>query len=213
MNGLTDDISWITRTRIPSFARLPAGRARPLAALLGLAIVFAARSLAAANVPPDPVGASDSADDPAEKAAKADLQKKIAALVEQLGDKDYFLREKAQEELSNMGFEAFEALSAAAANDDLEIATRAKYLLKLMRVQWSTAADPPEVKRLLQGYEMLDPETREERIRALAALPDGQAVPAFCRLAQYEKSNLLSKRAALELMQSASGGSAARSRG
>ena len=175
---------------------------RLLAALLGMAIGFGCRALWAANVPPEPAGASDSADNTAEKTAKAELQKKIAALVEQLGDKDYFARQKAQEELSTLGFEAFEALTAAATNDDLEIATRAKYLLKLMRVEWTAAADPPEVKRLLKGYEMLDAENREERIHALAVLPDGKAIPALCRLARYEKSNVLSKRAALEIMQS-----------
>ena len=174
---------------------------RFFAALLTAAVGFSSQSLWAANGPPESAGGLE-AETPAEKTSKAEQQKKIAALVEQLGDKDYFVRQKAQEELSRMGFEAFEALTAAATNDDLEIATRAKYLLKLMRVEWTDATDPPEVKRLLKGYEMLDAENREERIHALAALPDGKATPALCRLARFEKSNVLSKRAALELMQS-----------
>jgi tetratricopeptide (TPR) repeat protein len=176
------------------------------AILVGLAFIVSCSSLSAANAPPEPAAVLDSADNPAEKSAKAEQQKKIAALIEQLGDKDYFLRQKAQDELSKMGFEAFEALSTASTSDDLETATRAKYLLKLMRVEWTTATDPPEVKRLLKNYEMLDIENREDRIKALAALPEGSAIPALCRLARYEKSNVLSKRAALELMQSTPAG-------
>jgi tetratricopeptide (TPR) repeat protein len=166
----------------------------------------ASEAFSAASGPTDKPLNFEAAENPTEKAAKAELQKKIAALIEQLGNKDYFVRQKAQEELSRLGFEAFEALNAAAMNDDLEIATRAKYLLKLMRVEWTSADDPPEVKRLLKGYEMLEAESREERIRALAALPDGKATAALCRLARYEKSNVLSKRAALELMQSTPNG-------
>src|SRR3972149_5782572 len=60
-------------------------------------------------------------------------QEQIAKLIDQLGDKDYFVRQRAQDELSRLGFEAFDALMAATTNDDLEIASRAKYLLRLMR--------------------------------------------------------------------------------
>jgi tetratricopeptide (TPR) repeat protein len=150
--------------------------------------------------------APEAAENPAENTAKSEQQKKIAVLILELGDKDYFVRQKAQEELSTMGFDAYEALNAAATNDDLEISTRVNYLLKLMRVEWTAPSDPQEVKRILKGYEMLDPPNREERIQSLAALPDGKAFAALCRLARYEKTNTLSKRAALALMQSTPGG-------
>jgi tetratricopeptide (TPR) repeat protein len=174
--------------------------------IVSIAFLPTWRALSAGNVPPEPGGAAESAESSTEKTAKAEQHKKIAALIEQMGDKDYFVRQKAQEDLAGMSFEAFEQLNAATTNDDLEIATRAKYLIKLMRVEWTTPADPPEVKRLLKSYEMLDAENREGRIRDLAALPDGKSIPALCRLARYEKSNVLSKRAALELMQSTSNG-------
>jgi hypothetical protein len=177
-----------------------------VAVILFLVIGFTTQYLFGANLPQEAVGASETLDDSAKNNENAAEQKQIAALVAQLGDKDYFVRQKAQEELAALGFEAYEALAAAAANDDLEIAARAKYLLKLMRVEWAAVADPPEVKRLLKGYELLDAANREERIHALAALGDGKAAPALCRLARYEKSGILSKRAALDLMQSISGG-------
>jgi tetratricopeptide (TPR) repeat protein len=178
---------------------------RPLlAAILALGLGLTPETVAA-NVPSD-VASSDSVETGNEKSAKAEQQKKIAALIAQLGDKDYFVRQKAQEELATLGFEAFEALNAATTADDLEIATRAKYLLKLMRVEWTTAADPPEVKRLLKGYEMLDPDNRQARIRELATVPDGKATAALCRLARYEKSDVLSKWAALEIIQSTANG-------
>jgi tetratricopeptide (TPR) repeat protein len=177
----------------------------PLVAALIAIVLGLAHQVVAANVSPD-VAASDSVETATEKTAKAEQQQKIAALVAQLGDKDYFVRQKAQEELTTFGFEAFEALNAATTADDLEIATRAKYLLKLMRVEWTTAADPPEVRRLLKGYEMLDADNRQMRIKELAAMPDGKATAALCRLARYEKSDVLSKWAALDLIQSTPNG-------
>jgi tetratricopeptide (TPR) repeat protein len=144
----------------------------------------------------------EKSDNAAENPAKLDQQKKIAALILQLGDSDYFVRQKAQDELSTMGFDAYEALNAAVSNDDLEISTRANYLLKLMRVEWTEPSDSREVKRILKGYEMLDPSNRQSRIHSLAVVPDGKAFPALCRLARYEKTNLLSKQAAMALLKS-----------
>ena len=67
----------------------------------------------------------------------AGFPEQIDKLIAQLGDKDYYVRQRAQEELARLGFEAFDALSAATTDDDLEIASRAKYLLRLMRVEWT----------------------------------------------------------------------------
>jgi tetratricopeptide (TPR) repeat protein len=128
--------------------------------------------------------------------------KHIDQRIQQLGDQSYFVRQKAQEELAKLGFEAFDALSEATTNDDLEIASRAKYLLRLMRVQWSTETDPPEVKKCLQDYEFDVPAAREAKMRVLAALPNEQGVAALCRLVRFERSPLLSKSAALALLNS-----------
>ena len=113
--------------------------------------------------------------------------KQIAKLIRQLGDNDYYVRQRAQDELARMGFDAFDALSAATGDEDLEIASRAKYLLRLMRVEWTTENDPPEVKRCLHGYESEDERSRESKMQALASLPHGQGTAALCRLVRFEQ--------------------------
>ncbi len=125
---------------------------------------------------------------------------RTSKLIKQLGDNDYFVRQRAQEELARLGFEAFDALGAATTDEDLEIASRAKYLLRLMRVEWTAESDPPEVKKCLRNYEFDDSPSREAKMRALAGLPNGQGIAALCRLVRFEKSLVLSKRAAVALL-------------
>lgn len=125
---------------------------------------------------------------------------RINQLVRDLGNKDYFARQRAQEELARLGFEAIEALDAASTDDDLEVASRARYLLRLMRVEWTIDSDPQEVKDCLRNYENMEIHARESRMQMLARLPDGKGVPALCRLVRFEKSPLLSKAAATILM-------------
>ena len=84
-----------------------------LAWLVGLPAGFAA-------------GAGSSAPRPAEPS-----RQEIHRLIEQLGDKDYFVRQQAETHLAQLGFEAFDALSEATTHEDLEIAARAKRLLQL----------------------------------------------------------------------------------
>ena len=102
----------------------------------------------------------------------------------------------------SFGVDALDALLVAAnTSDDLEIATRAKYLLKLMRVVWTDKSDPPEVKRLLTDYEnQRDERTKVAKMQALADLPGNAGVAALCRLIRYEKSTVLSKQAAIHIL-------------
>lgn len=125
----------------------------------------------------------------------------IEQLVRQLGDKDYPVRQRAQEELARRGFEAFDALNAATTDEDLEIASRAKYLLRLMRVEWTLPSDPPEVKKCLQEYEFEDAHLRQARMQLLVGLPQGQGIAALCRLVRFEKSSMLSKMAAVAFLK------------
>jgi len=124
----------------------------------------------------------------------------VQQLVRRLGDRDYFVRQQAQEELARLGFDAFEALEAATSDEDFEIASRASYLLRLLRAGWTTPDDSPEVKRCLADYEFSDPRTRTSKIEALAGLPEGQGLAALCRLVRYEQSVVLSKLSALKLL-------------
>jgi len=129
------------------------------------------------------------------------IQQKIQRLIQRLGDEDYFVRQQAQAELAKFSFEAFDALTAATVHEDLEIAARAKYLLQLMQEAWTVQGDPPEVQRILKDYGAQTSQTKLDRIRSLASLPERRGVPALCRLVRYEKTLLLSKFAAAELLE------------
>jgi len=139
---------------------------------------------------------------PAEKPAGAGAAgKRIEQLIAELGDKDYSVRQRAQDELAKLGFQAFDALNAASNHPDFEIASRARYLLRLIRTQWTTDKDPPEARKLLQGYELLPQEERAARITRLVLLPDGGGIAVVCRLIRFEKSGLLANHAALEILR------------
>ena len=127
-------------------------------------------------------------------------QERIRTLIQQLGHPDYFVRQRAQQELAQMGFDAFEALSEAEHHEDLEIAARARYLLRLLRVQWVQPTDPPEVRTLLADYESLSPQQRAERIQALASLPEAKGTDALCRIVRFERFSAISKLAAVALI-------------
>ncbi len=124
----------------------------------------------------------------------------IARLIEQLGDVNYFARQQAQEQLERLGFDAFDALSEAASHNDLEIAARARYLLRLMQVEWIRDGDPPAVRALLDNYAWLKADDRWDRARKLAGLPDAMGIAAVCRIVRFDPSVALSKRAATILL-------------
>ena len=128
------------------------------------------------------------------------FEQRVRELIERLGDDDFFAREQAQRELAKLAFEAFEALDAATNHEDLEVAARARRLLQSMKVQWTSRDDSPTVQKLLAAYDDLSTSDKRARMRALAELPDGQGVAALCRMVRYEKSSVLSKAAALELL-------------
>lgn len=124
----------------------------------------------------------------------------VQRLIEQLGDKDYFVRQRAEVMLGRIGFPAFDALTDATTNPDLEIASRARRLVQLMKVEWADKSDPAEVKRILKDYGLQTPEQRAAKIEALGTLLDDLGSPALCRLIRYEKTPLLSKHAAIRLL-------------
>lgn len=128
--------------------------------------------------------------------------KRVAELITQLGADDYFLREKAQAELMEVGAAAFDVLSEEAEKvRDVETVERITYLLRTIRVTWVDKADPNEVRSLLLNYEGMDDEVRQRTIEALAALPDPVGLPALCRIVRFEKSPVLSKWAATRILE------------
>lgn len=140
-------------------------------------------------------------DQPATKEASSAQQLKVDRLIIQLGDPQYANRTRAQEELKQLGLAAFDALHRAQEHDDIEIAMRARYLVRSMRVQWALVDDPPAVRKLLVAYGDRSSAERKNRMENLAKLPENQGLTALCRLVRYEANEPLSKRAALLVMQ------------
>ena len=136
----------------------------------------------------------------AEVAPIVDQEAKVAKLIEQLGAGDFTAREKAQAELSKIGLEAFDALNEAQHHDDVEIALRARYLVRAMQVQWYQDSDPADVIRVLKGYGEQAETERRSRIDRLKNLEKQEGLVALCRLARFETSEELSKYAALKIM-------------
>ena len=134
-----------------------------------------------------------------ENVAQAE-QMRVAELIEQLGSTDFTIREKAQAELAKVGLRAFDALSDAQHHDDIEIALRARFLIRSLQVQWHDDGDSPDVISRLRGYGELSELERRSRIDALAALPNREGANALCRLARFEVSDELSKLAALHVL-------------
>ena len=117
----------------------------------------------------------------------------IAALIGQLGDQSYLVRQTAQSELSRIGPEAFDALTVAEKNPDVEISSRAKYLVQQIRTQWIHDSDSPQVRRILDKYELLDDAGRLQALRQLEFLPQEIGLPPLCRLIRFERSPLVAK--------------------
>lgn len=126
---------------------------------------------------------------------------RIAKLIEQLGDSQFAVRQRAQQELIKLGFEAFDALSDAESSGDPEIAMQASYLVRLIRSDWTREGDPRQIQQILKDYEALGDDRRLARIKQLAELPGNQGLDWLCRLVRFEKSPVLSKQAALAVMR------------
>ena len=140
-------------------------------------------------------------DSPATNEPAAVLQREIDRLILELGDTQYANRVRAQAKLTELGLGAFDALHRAQDHDDIEIAMRARYLVRSMRIQWALPDDPPAVRKLLSGYGERSNAERKNRMENLSKLPENQGVVALCRLVRYEANEPLSKRAALLIMQ------------
>lgn len=132
--------------------------------------------------------------------AKGQSDARVERLIAQLGDRDYAVRQQAQEELSRIGFAAYEALLAASSCPDLEIAARAKYLLRVLRASVASEEAPARVKELVDGYDLRSAEARMQVVRQLALVSDLGGMAAVCRLVCLEESPLVSKCAAAAIL-------------
>lgn len=175
----------------------PARAAWLLAGCLAGAAALAGRAPAAeAPATPPPARAAEAPDRPAAPLDPA----RIEALIAELGDADFVIRERAQAELALLGADAFEALAQAEQSDDIEIAARAHYLVRLIHVEWTTEADTPEVRAAMADFDLLDEAGSRAKLAALVELPNDEGLAAVARVVRFAKSAALSKLAALTIL-------------
>lgn len=159
-----------------------------------------AEDLVATTVKP-PVTAS--AKKPAATASKPDstTDKRVQDLIHQLGSPRFTVRREAANELRQIGAEAFDALHTATENADPEVAASANYLLRQIAVRWVYPDDPANVKTLLRQYGQQADAARARTVEELAKLPQNAGVVALCRIARFDRSPLISRAAALAIIE------------
>ncbi len=132
---------------------------------------------------------------------KGEAKPDVTQLIEQLGNDEYLLRQRAESQLLERGAEVFAELQAAAKNADLEVATRAKYLLTQISIEWVHPNDPPAVRSIMSRYGELSLQLRLRKIRDLANLEDQEGFGALCRIARFDSSSgLVARYAALAVV-------------
>jgi tetratricopeptide (TPR) repeat protein len=136
----------------------------------------------------------------ASAAADSDVQRTVLALIKQLGDEQYAVRRRAEEDLIRLGPDAFDQLKLAEESADLEVAERARYIVQRMRVDWARPEDSAEVRRIFTRYGDLAEAERNKRVTRLAELKDGEGLPGLCRIARLEPSPQVARRAALAVL-------------
>ena len=177
-----------TSNLFPVLARVaPSG-----AALLAAAVFITVQTSAAEK---------NSANGQAATQATSSPRKRIDKLIEELGNEDYHVRRGAQQQLARIGFDAFDALSEAEHHEDPEVAGWARYLLRLLQVDFADKNDSRQVKEILNDYRSKTAADKLQRMSALAALPKGEGLTALCRLVRFQRSELLSKHAAIAILR------------
>jgi len=164
------------------------GPVRPVVAVLVLAVLSDNLQVAAA-IDDRPISAP--------VGTQSGLDAQVTQLIQQLGDEQYAARQRAQEQLGDLGMATFDALLEACRHEDVEIALRARYLIRSMPVRWTTDSDSTAVRNVLRHYDQTNHAERRNRMQQLARLENSQGIPAICRLMRFESDGLLSKQAAL----------------
>src|SRR5688572_30802925 len=176
--------------------------------LMAFALAIAASSLDLARADDrDPVAAGNRPEPADDRVADDDgtsqpaSKERIAELIRQLGSPQFAVRRAASIELRQIGAEAFDLLNAAIEDADLEVASSARYLLRQITVRWVRGEDSAAVRALLNDYGDRPDETRLEHVETLAKLANGDGVAALCRIARFDRSPLVSRAAALEIIR------------
>ncbi len=119
----------------------------------------------------------------------------VAALIEQLGDPDYAIREAAAARLAALGTDASDALlEAAESHPDVEVAIRARWLVETLPLTF--ADDPPEVATLLDRFSRGDLDDRVQIMHRLLRLEDDAGIEPLARIVRLERTDAGSRIAA-----------------
>jgi hypothetical protein len=132
--------------------------------------------------------------------AEATTDDEVAALIRQLGDDDFALRESAAAALATLGGDASDALLAAAeSSDDLEVALKARWLVESLPL--ASADDPPEVAALLDRFSRSDYDARVQLMHRLLRLDDDAGIEPLARIVRLERTATGSRIAAALLVR------------
>lgn len=146
-------------------------------------------------------GVTASANEPEADQPAQSTDQRIRELIEKLGSDSYATRIRARNQLKMYGLEAFDALREAQNHDDSEILSAARYLISSLQVSWSKDSDPKEVREILSEYGAQTETERLGRIELLGRLRDQMGVEALTRLARFDRSVPLSRRAAMLVLK------------
>jgi tetratricopeptide (TPR) repeat protein len=146
-------------------------------------------------------GADDAKTAPAGDSAAATTREQIAALIRDLGSPVFTTRRAAANELRRVGAEAFDDLFAATESADPEVAASSRYLLRQISVRWVQSDDPASVRRILRNFGESPDQVRAADVLELDILPKREGLAALCRIARYDRSPLISRKAALAVIR------------
>ena len=128
----------------------------------------------------------------------------VATLVAQLGDADYAIRETAASRLAALGAAAADALLAAAeTSDDIEVALRARWLVRELPADSLAIArpgDPPAVAALLGKLAGGSASGRGGILHRLLRLDDDAGIEPLARIVRLDRSAAGSRTAAALLV-------------
>ncbi len=125
---------------------------------------------------------------------------RVEQLIEQLGVSDFHRRESAYVQLASLGFDVLDQLILATTHPDPEVAARSRRLIAELRVDWVRPGDSESVRSTLEGYQNQPLSGRLQIVERLGYRQDPDGVQALCRIARFDPSNVVSKQAALAVL-------------
>ncbi|KAA5546042.1 hypothetical protein FYK55_03825 [Roseiconus nitratireducens] len=143
----------------------------------------------------------DQASSKAQTSSNRVTDEEIQDWIEKLGSDSYATRMRARNQLKRFGLQAFDALREAQNHSDSEILSAARYLIGSLQVSWSEETDPKEVREILVEYGAQTDTERLARIQLLGRLPDRMGIAALARVARFDRTIQLSRRAAMLVLK------------